>query len=141
MSPLYKIDKTYFSSQFGSYQIYETWKVPLIISGSIANGHANQYQTNFTFTNDKARARVSIERADTGLKTTMTAGSRLARNSPNYIIYQSASTEIVQTDVHYQSGGTVLTINFSIVNNTGASISLVAQQLNIIVDFYDAPLV
>lgn len=136
----YKLDKTYFSSEFGTYQFYESWVVPLAITGTIANTKTNQYQANFTFTNDNARGRVSIENAATGYKTPFGIGNRLARNSgAGLIVYQATSTEVVTTDVHYESGGDQLTINFNITNLTGGTITLVDQTLNIHLDFYDAP--
>jgi hypothetical protein len=137
----YKADKTYFSNQFGAYQTYESWVVPISISGTITNTHANRYQIVFNFPSDNPRCRASIQRHDTGLRAPFSIGTRLANFSPTYQIYRFTSSETVITDTHYENGGETLVLNLIIQNFTGGTITLVTQQLDVILDFYDAPLV
>lgn len=134
----YKIDRTVYSSQFGTYQSYLTYVIPIVISGSIPNGFYNQYQAVFTFTADLARGHVSIQRPDTGLKAIFTNGARIQNVSPTYEIYRFASSEVVQTLTSYDSQGRLF-VNLIILNNTGGTLNLISQTLNIIVDIYDAP--
>lgn len=136
----YKIDSTSFSSQFGAFQVYETWKIPVAISGSIPDGFYNQYQASFAFDQDTARGRVSIQRPDTLLKTVFNAGVRLPTVLPGLTVYQYASSETVQTSTTYNASGTLF-VNLYIFNQTGGSINLITQQLDILVEFYDAPVV
>lgn len=136
-SSLYKLDKTYFSSQFGNYQYFQSWRIPFTVSGSIPNNQLNRYQTSFGFSRDNALGRVFLQRADGSIKVPLDAGRRLSTLLPDYTVYQYTSTETVETDVHYQDSGEVLVLNLLILNQTGSTINLVTQQLEFIVDLYD----
>lgn len=136
----YKIDKTSFSNQFGAYQVYESWKVPVMISGTIPDGFYNQYQAVFVFDVDRARGRVSIQNPSTLLKTAFNTGPKLATLLPGLTVYTYASTETVQTSTSYNAAGNLF-INLYIFNETGGILNLVTQQVDILVEFYDAPVV
>lgn len=135
----YKLDQTSFSSEFGAYQMYDTWQTNIAISGTIPNLFYNQYQVAFTFPLDKARGRAFIQRPDTGLKAPFNAGVRLETFLPNYTIYQYASTETVQTSTSYTASGTLI-MNLYIINQTGGTITLTTQTLNLFVELYIAPI-
>lgn len=134
----YNLDKVSFANEFGSYQVYDTWQASLVISGSIPNLSYNQYQTAFAFDQDTARGRVFIQRPDTGLKAPFNVAVRLATRLPTYTIYQYASSETVQTSTTYDSNGNLI-INLYIINQTGGTVNLVTQTLNVIVELYIAP--
>lgn len=135
----YKLDKTKFSSQFGTYQVFQTWEVPVSISGSIPNLYYNLYQARFTFPNDNAKGRCFIQKSNGSLKAALDVGYRLQNYSPTYEIYDFTSSETFQTGVHYEDSGETLVVSLAIVNQTGGSISLVTQTLDIIVELYDSP--
>lgn len=135
----YKIDKTSFSSQYGAYQNYQTWKIPVTISGSIPNGKYNLYQAAFGFSQDNARGRAFLQRSDGSIRTQLNVGFRLSTFLPNYTVYQYASSETVQTSVYYGSGGDTFVVALAILNQTGVTVNLTTQVVDIIVEFYDGP--
>lgn len=134
----YKIDKTSFTTQVGTYQVYETWKIPVVISGSIPNLNYNSYVAGFTFTQDNAKARAYVQNA-AGLRAPITGGVRMSNYSPSYEIYNFASTEYIETDMYYLAGGDQVYVAIYIFNLTGGTVNLVTQTIDIIVEFYDGP--
>ena len=133
-----KLDKIAFRTQFGTYQISQTWRIPLDISGSIPNNYFAYYGAGFTLTNELALARVYIENS-AGLRAPFVAGGRLATYSPNYEIYDFASSEIVETDINYSDGGYDVDVLVYIINGTGGTLNLVTQTLYLVCEFYQAP--
>jgi len=134
----YKIEKTSFTTQTGTYQVYETWEIPISISGSMANGTTRAYVAGFTFTEDNAKARFYLRNSD-GLKAPMTTGVRIATYSPTYEIYDFASTEVCETDVYYDNSGAEVYGAIYLINNTGGTVNLVTQEITMIAEFYDGP--
>lgn len=134
----YKLDKIAYTSQFNVYQMYESWVVPLQISGTVAAGTTKYYGAGFNFTGSPARGNVSIQRHDTGLRAPFNAGERLSRSSPTYIIFQTSGSEIIRTETTYPTATTFQVILY-IDNNTGSPINLISQQVDIIIDFYIPP--
>lgn len=135
----YKLDKVKNSSQFGTYQVFKTWVVPFPISGSIPNNFYNLYQARFSFPQDNAKGRCFLQRSDGSIKVPLDAGYRLARSSPDYVVYQTVSSEVAQTGVHYEDNGETLVASFAIVNQTGGSIALTSQTLEFVVELYTSP--
>lgn len=135
----YKVDKTYFSSQFGAYQIYNTIVYPILISDSLPASTTFVYQLTINFTRDNAKGRAFIQRHDASIKAPMDKGRAISHLSPTYEIYQFAGAELARTNVHYENSGQQLVLDLELVNNTGSPISLTTQTVDFVVDLYDGP--
>lgn len=135
----YKLDKISYSSLTNVYQVYDSWVAPIAISGTIAAGHINYYVVGFNFTDDAARGNVSIQNHTTKLRTPYNRGTRLATLLPDYSVYEYAASEIVRTEVRYPNPRLMQIILYIDNSLSGSTLNLITQQLDIIVDFYIAP--
>jgi len=134
----YKIDKIAYTSQYDVYQMYASYIVPLTITGTIANTKTRYFGAGFTFSGGTVRGEAVARNASTGLRTPFAAGPRLAF-STGLEVYQRKEFEIAYTRVVYPSPDT-FQVYFYIYNNNGHTITLIDQEVDILIDFYFAPI-
>jgi hypothetical protein len=127
------LDNIIMSSLTGQYINYETLERDITIGGSLANGATALFTTTFEFSKSNSRADTYYTRTSSGRRSLLNAGTRV---NPN--VYTFVSTEVVETVLRYRDS--TITAGFSITNNTGGSINLVAQTMSMQAVIYNAPL-
>lgn len=133
-----RLDKVAYTSLHDTYLMFSSYTCPFVITGTLNAGKMNRYQAIFNVPNQKARGRTSIIRHDTGLRSPFNASYRIANYSPDYEIYRFAGAEIAFTNTFYTDATTFI-VEFRLVNNTASPITLIDQQLDVVIDFYNAP--
>jgi hypothetical protein len=135
----FHVDKTAFTSQTDTYQIFDYYIVPILVSGTVATGTTKYYAAQFTFIGGQLRANTMIRRADTGLRALFNAGTRISDLAPTYEIFQFADFETVSCQTRFISSD-VFQVALLIQNDTGSPITLVNQEIDILIEFYFAPI-
>jgi hypothetical protein len=134
-----KPDAIVYSNLTEAYLNYATTPATIAITAAVVPDTGNAaFQGSITYTRAGTRADVYLQRTDTGLKVPANAGKRISTLNPNYQVYQFRSTETVEVYIAYEA--TTITVTLNITNNTGASITLIPQNILMSVVQYDAPI-
>lgn len=100
------------------------------ISGSVVNTGQATFSVSIPYTKPKTKADVYAKNLTTGIK--------MAVGSPRVHPYTYTSFEIARLESSYN--GSNLTVTLTITNNTGGTISLVTQTLQISAVFVEVPI-
>lgn len=129
-----KPDITSYTSQLEAYGNYATLTGNIIVSGSVLNGNTAVFDVTIPYTRSNTRADVYLKNASTGKKVLFNNGVRMSTFEN---VYQFVSSEVCYRSVAYTS--TTIVVGINIVNNTGGTIVLTNQTLEVSVVLYDAP--
>lgn len=127
----YRYDQLQFSTAIPNFINIGTVTATLNVSGTIANGSGKNFIVQPTLTTFTTFADIKITNAGTGDATYLTNDVAI---DP---IWQYTSTELVQNSVSFL--GSLVTIEISVSNNTGSSITLVNQTYDIEIIEYQLP--
>jgi len=127
-----KPDKIIFYSGVDTYLNFQTYTGDIVISGTVANGASESFETVISVPQSNTRADVYLQNLNTGIKRPIENGLRLAP-------YQNVSTEVCRAFALFGSGNQV-TVFLSITNNTGATITLTNQTIRATIVAYVIPL-
>ncbi len=128
----YRYDQLALSTGIPNFINLATVPLTLTCSGTIANASGQNFTVSasvntFTTFND-----IKLTNTNTGNCTYLTGSSVAIDN-----IWQYKSTETVQNSVTFI--GTLVTVEISVSNNTGASVTLVSQTYDIEIIEYQLP--
>lgn len=128
-----KIDKVILTSLFGAFINYLTSSSSLVVTAtSLANGASRTISTTIPYTRGGTVA--DIYASSSTVKTLITGSGRAAAAN----VYTYTSSEVATFRIDYSASS--ITVSLVITNNTGGSITPVAQTLDISVVQYDAPI-
>lgn len=125
-----RLDKVQLTNLLETYINYDTLKSNIVISGNIAIAGTATFSTTIPYTVNKTRADVYARNTTTGVKRPVTGG---LRQSP----YVPVSTETCNVFATYANN--LITVTFSIFNNTGALLALTTQTIEISAVLYEVP--
>lgn len=140
MTLAYRPDRTQFTTQAFRYESFGKYVFTCNISGTLADSTIRRFQFSVRYTDSRVQARAMVVNPTTGLLAPLTTGGVLPNYSPGYEIYDYAGNETVYTDQHFEEDGEYFVVNFLIQNISGAPINLITQEVDIWVEFYEAPL-
>ena len=129
-----RLDQVVLSSFHEAYQNYDN-PLPqniVIASTPLANGGVRTFSVTIPYS--RANTRADVYATSSSYKTLLSGSGRAAAS----VIYTYASSEIAWFNVIYSSGE--ITVTLTISNNTGGSITPVAQTISISVVQYQAPI-
>ena len=135
----YRPDRTHFTTQALRYYSVNKYKLTCLISGTLPDGQYERFRFSLDPRGSNLQARAFIRNA-AGLTAPVTAGYVLAEFSPDFVLYQYASSEDVYTNQRFLDDGQTFIIDLLIYNTTGSSINFISQSLDIYVEFYQAPI-
>lgn len=135
----YRPDRTHFTTQSFRYESFGKYKFTCNISGTLADSTFKRFQFVVTFTDSRVQARAFITNPTTGLTAPFTAGYVIPEYG-SYEMYQYGGGEQLFTDQHFENNGELYVVNLFIYNISGSPINLITQNIDIYVEFYEAPL-
>ena len=125
-----KLDQIQFCSEVDSYINYDTKTASMNVSGSVVNLGQATFSVSIPYSNPRTKADVYAKNLNTNIK--------MAVGSPRVHPYTYASFEIARLQSSYN--GTNITVTLTITNNTGGTINLVAQTIEISAVLVEVPI-
>jgi len=125
-----RLDKVALTSLVETYINYGTLKSTIAISGSVPASTTTNFSTTIAYDRDKTRADIYARNTTTGIKRPVTGGLRVTP-------YVAAGAETCNQFATYVAN--VITVTFSVVNNTGSPINLTTQDIEISAVLYQVP--
>lgn len=134
----FRIDDTYFTTKDFRYDSFGKQKVTLQVSGTLSNNTKKVFRHTVTFTDSRVQARCFVQDPNTGLLAPFTPGQVFPFYT-GYEIYEYGGTEDVFVDQHFEQDGALFVITVSIFNTSGGNITLIDQDIDVFIEFYEAP--
>lgn len=125
-----KPDNVVMASFIDTYINYDTISTNVLISGSVNNGASAIFTGELEYPRENTRADLYSRNKTTGVKRPISGGPR---QSP----YTFVSSEICTQGAIY--GGNAILVSFVVTNNTGVTIVLTTQTLEITAVLYEVP--
>lgn len=128
----YRYDQLAFSSVTANFINQSSLTADIACSGTIANGSGANFSTTITLPLTTPFSDIFLTNQNTGNKSFINNDTESIDS-----IWQYVSTETVQISVTYS--GTSVTVEISVSNYTGASITLTSQTYTVLVIVYNLP--
>lgn len=126
-----KMDKLQFGSMVDTFTNYQTITKEVALSGTIADGASSDFTVVIPHSRFRVRADVYVKNLTSGIKRSLNTGTR---ETP----YTYVSTEVITQSAVYSNNQ--ITVTFTITNNTGSSISVTPQTLQVTSVLFSVPI-
>lgn len=136
----FKPDVTLMNSQLPQYINIGEPTGNIVISGSVVNGGVGAYSVTILLDAADTRSDIFAKNLTTGVKQLLSNSTAAINDTqPSGGIYQHVSTEKVSVSISNQPSPKAIIVEIDVNNNTGGTITLVTQTIQISVVEYSIP--